>query len=227
MFSTDITGARGLPHHVAENALHRKNRGPVLPQERTRTRRSRILCQRTQPRCQSGTRDPRYAGKSSRVRTQRGGGRFMIHARHAQPSWIVIVEPDAGVNLLKATLVGLWMLPYLRTAQTDAPPARSLEIASRLPQHPQPKPKASQPTQSTRSRNLGSFTASRPCLVRSWVVPYERSTSETLMGGISDDAYPARSKTTRASLMASTSPSTCRGPRRISSNLRRSGGLRN
>jgi hypothetical protein len=38
----------------------------------------------------------------------------------------------------------LWMLPDLWTAQTDAPPTRSLEIASRFPQHPQPKPKVSQ-----------------------------------------------------------------------------------
>lgn len=37
----------------------------------------------------------------------------------------------------------LWMLPDLWTAQTDAPPTRSLEIASRFPQHPQPKPKVS------------------------------------------------------------------------------------
>jgi len=28
----------------------------------------------------------------------------------------------------------LWMLPDLWTAQTDAPPTRSLEIASRFPQ---------------------------------------------------------------------------------------------
>ena len=33
------------------------------------------------------------------------------------------------------------MLPDLWRAQTDAPPTRSLEIASRFPQHPQPKPK--------------------------------------------------------------------------------------
>ena len=38
----------------------------------------------------------------------------------------------------------LWMLPDLWTAQTDAPPTRSLEIASRFPHHPQPKPKTSQ-----------------------------------------------------------------------------------
>ena len=38
----------------------------------------------------------------------------------------------------------LWMLPDLWTAQTDAPPTRSLVIASRFPQHPQPKPKVSQ-----------------------------------------------------------------------------------
>jgi hypothetical protein len=41
-------------------------------------------------------------------------------------------------------LAELWMLPDLWTAQTDAPPTRSLEIASRFPQHPQPKPKVSQ-----------------------------------------------------------------------------------
>jgi hypothetical protein len=35
------------------------------------------------------------------------------------------------------------MLPDLWTAQTDAPTTRSLEIASRFPQHPQPKPKVS------------------------------------------------------------------------------------
>ena len=38
----------------------------------------------------------------------------------------------------------LWMLPDLWTPQTNAPPTRSLEIASRFPQHPQPKPKVSQ-----------------------------------------------------------------------------------
>jgi hypothetical protein len=38
----------------------------------------------------------------------------------------------------------LWMLPDLWTAQTNAPPTRSLEIASRFPQHPQPKPTVSQ-----------------------------------------------------------------------------------
>ena len=27
-------------------------------------------------------------------------GRFMIHARHSQRPWIVIVEPDADANLL-------------------------------------------------------------------------------------------------------------------------------
>lgn len=27
-------------------------------------------------------------------------GRFMIHARHAQRPWIVIVEPDADINQL-------------------------------------------------------------------------------------------------------------------------------
>ena len=32
------------------------------------------------------------------------------------------------------------MLPDLWTAHTDAPPTRSLEIAPRFPQHPQPKP---------------------------------------------------------------------------------------
>jgi hypothetical protein len=37
----------------------------------------------------------------------------------------------------------LWMLPDLWTAQTDAPPTRSLGIASRFPQHPQPKPMVS------------------------------------------------------------------------------------
>jgi len=37
----------------------------------------------------------------------------------------------------------LWMLPDLWTAPTDAPPTRSLEIAPRFPQHPQPKPKVS------------------------------------------------------------------------------------
>src|SRR5258708_4260007 len=37
------------------------------------------------------------------------------------------------------------MLPDLWTAQTDAPPTRSLEIALRFPQHPQPKPKVFQP----------------------------------------------------------------------------------
>ena len=36
------------------------------------------------------------------------------------------------------------MLPDLWTAPTDAPPTRSLEIASRFPQHPQPKPTVSQ-----------------------------------------------------------------------------------
>lgn len=38
------------------------------------------------------------------------------------------------------------MLPDLWTAQTDAPPTRSLEIASRFPQHPQPKPLGAFPT---------------------------------------------------------------------------------
>jgi hypothetical protein len=38
----------------------------------------------------------------------------------------------------------LWMLPDLWTAQTDAPPTRSLEIAPRFPRHPQPKPTVSQ-----------------------------------------------------------------------------------
>jgi hypothetical protein len=38
---------------------------------------------------------------------------------------------------------GLWMLPDLWTAPSDAPPTRSLEIAARFPQHPQPKPKLS------------------------------------------------------------------------------------
>jgi len=37
-------------------------------------------------------------------------------------------------------LTGLWMLPDLWTAQTDAPPTRSLEIAPRFPQHPRPNP---------------------------------------------------------------------------------------
>ncbi len=37
----------------------------------------------------------------------------------------------------------LWMLPDLWTAPTDAPTTRSLEIASRFPQHPQPKPTVS------------------------------------------------------------------------------------
>lgn len=32
-------------------------------------------------------------------------GRFMIHPRHAQRPWIVIVEPDAGVNLLVVVTV--------------------------------------------------------------------------------------------------------------------------
>ena len=32
-------------------------------------------------------------------------GRFMIHARHAQGSWVVIVEPDADVNLLVVVTV--------------------------------------------------------------------------------------------------------------------------
>jgi len=41
-------------------------------------------------------------------------------------------------------LAELWMLPDLWTAQTDAPPTRPLEIVSRFPQHPQPKPKVSQ-----------------------------------------------------------------------------------
>jgi len=36
------------------------------------------------------------------------------------------------------------MLPDLWTAPTDAPPTRSLEIATRFPQHPQPKPKIAQ-----------------------------------------------------------------------------------
>ena len=31
-FSKGITGARGLPHYVAENALQRKNRGPDMPE---------------------------------------------------------------------------------------------------------------------------------------------------------------------------------------------------
>jgi len=38
------------------------------------------------------------------------------------------------------------MLPDLWTAQTDAPPTRSLEIASRFPQHPQPQPTRALPT---------------------------------------------------------------------------------
>ena len=32
-------------------------------------------------------------------------GRFMIHARHAQRPWIVILEPDAGANLLVVVTV--------------------------------------------------------------------------------------------------------------------------
>ena len=32
-------------------------------------------------------------------------GRFMIHARRAQCPWVVIVEPDAGVNLLVVVTV--------------------------------------------------------------------------------------------------------------------------
>src|SRR5260370_24433735 len=36
------------------------------------------------------------------------------------------------------------MLPDLWTAQTDAPPTKSLEIALRFPQHPPPKPKVFQ-----------------------------------------------------------------------------------
>jgi len=32
-------------------------------------------------------------------------GRFMIHARHAQRPWVVIVEPDADVNLLVVVTV--------------------------------------------------------------------------------------------------------------------------
>ena len=45
------------------------------------------------------------------------------------------------VNCIPAEL---WMLPDLWTAQTDAPPTRSLEIAPRSLQHPQPKPTVSQ-----------------------------------------------------------------------------------
>jgi hypothetical protein len=37
-------------------------------------------------------------------------------------------------------LTELWMLTDLWTAQTDAPTTRSLEIAPRFPQHPQPNP---------------------------------------------------------------------------------------
>ena len=33
------------------------------------------------------------------------GGRFMIHARHAQRPWVVIVEPDADVKLLVVVTV--------------------------------------------------------------------------------------------------------------------------
>src|SRR5260221_13080782 len=32
-------------------------------------------------------------------------GRFMIHTRHAQRPWIVILEPDAGVDLLVVVTV--------------------------------------------------------------------------------------------------------------------------
>jgi hypothetical protein len=32
-------------------------------------------------------------------------GRFMIHVRHLQHPWIVIVEPDAGANLLVVVTV--------------------------------------------------------------------------------------------------------------------------
>ena len=39
-------------------------------------------------------------------------------------------------------LRGLWMLTDLWTAPTNAPPTRSLEIAPRFPQHPQPIPHA-------------------------------------------------------------------------------------
>src|SRR5258708_19446489 len=56
------------------------------------------------------------------------------------------------------------MLPDLWTAQTDAPPTRSLEIALRFPQHPQPKPKVFQPHNqpvhqigAASSRLLGDF----------------------------------------------------------------------
>jgi hypothetical protein len=32
-------------------------------------------------------------------------GRFMVHARHAERPWVVIVEPDADVNLLVVVTV--------------------------------------------------------------------------------------------------------------------------
>jgi hypothetical protein len=32
-------------------------------------------------------------------------GKFMIHARHAECPWVVIVEPDADVNLLVVVTV--------------------------------------------------------------------------------------------------------------------------
>ncbi|MDQ3347744.1 MAG: hypothetical protein M3545_07240 [Acidobacteriota bacterium] len=33
------------------------------------------------------------------------GGRFMIHARHLEHPWIVIIEPDADVKLLVVVTV--------------------------------------------------------------------------------------------------------------------------
>ena len=46
-----------------------------------------------------------YAGASHRLRPQRRRWQFMIHVRHQQRPWLVIVEPDMDANLLVVVTV--------------------------------------------------------------------------------------------------------------------------
>ena len=55
-------------------------------------------------RCDRG-RSPRYAEKATGIEPNVVEGRFMIHVRHLQSAWIVIVEPDTEARLLVVVTV--------------------------------------------------------------------------------------------------------------------------
>ena len=161
--SSPPTGRRGLGRFPRRRSRgHRHPRSLPLPRPDRPTAGQELPAAPARRACRTGQRGTSlmrlvHQGQRAAPTRRRPQGDPPENTTHHDASGSTQTEPDdlqlvphnttcEDQPLPTPSQTGLWMLPDLWTAPTDAPPTRSLEIAPRFPQHPQPKPRLSQRT---------------------------------------------------------------------------------